>query len=128
MNEPSELDVTHAYSRQEIEVYLGGVEAQRSELEAAIAAARTRTKVASELERRLVALEQRVGRFFVEAQVQAGRRAISPPVFTDAPGIATAPGAAGRRPGAGDGVDGGANPSPPGSDSWAQSGGEAGDV
>src|SRR5580658_1916165 len=93
MTEPTELDVTRGYSRLEVEVYLREVETQRSELEAAIAAARTRAHEARELERRIVALEQRVGQWIVEAHVQASRRPETSQVFTDplGPVAATAP-------------------------------------
>ena len=90
MPEPTEPDVTHAYSRQEVEVYLHGVENQRAELEKAIETARARTRQATELEQRIVALEQRVGQWIVEAHVQSGRRAEAPPVFTDPPIVAAA--------------------------------------
>jgi hypothetical protein len=86
MTDPTELDVTRGYSRQEVEVYLREVETQRAELEAAIEAARARATHASELERRIVALEQRVGQWIVEAHVQASRRPETSQVFTDPPG------------------------------------------
>jgi hypothetical protein len=81
MTEPTDLDITPAYTRQAVDDYLQGVARQRSELEAAIAHARARAARASDLERRIAALERRVGEWIVGAHVNtAGQRV---PVFTE---------------------------------------------
>ena len=89
MTEPTDLEVTHAYSRQAVEEYLHGVEAQRRELEIAIAEARARTARATHVEKCIVDLEHRVGQLIVEAHVQPDKPADPPRVFTDAPVAAT---------------------------------------
>jgi hypothetical protein len=70
MTEPA-LSPRLAYTRQAVEEYLQGVEAQRRELEAAIADARARRQRATDLEKRILSLEQRIGAEFVTAHVRA---------------------------------------------------------
>jgi hypothetical protein len=91
MTEPSEFPVTHAYTRQAVEEYLEGVAAQRAELEAAIAHARTRTARASDLTRRIAALEHRVGEWIVTAHAGSGARQGAPAVSVDGPVVGLAP-------------------------------------
>jgi len=79
MPEPSNFEVTHAYTRRAVEEYLEGVEAQRRQLEAAIAHARARQTRARQLEERIAALENRVGESIVDAHVLAYERRGSVP-------------------------------------------------
>ena len=83
MTEPTDLEVTQAYSRQAVEEYLQGVEAQRGELEEAIAVARARTARATQVEKRILDLELRVGQLIVEAHVPSEHRPDESAVFTD---------------------------------------------
>jgi hypothetical protein len=84
MTEPTDLEATPAYSRQAVEEYLQRIEAERRELEEAIAVARDRTVRAMQMEKRILDLERRVGQLFVEAHVQEERQPTEVAVFTDA--------------------------------------------
>jgi hypothetical protein len=90
MTEPTDLEAT-AYSRQAVEEYLQRVEAQRRELEEAIAVARARTARATQMEKRILDLERRVGQLVVEAHAQAGNRPAQAAVFTDASAVSPPP-------------------------------------
>ena len=74
MTDPADLEVSHGYTRQAVEEYLQGVEVQRRELEEAIADARARASRAADIERRLTALEKKVGESIVAAHAQADAR------------------------------------------------------
>jgi len=82
MTEPTDFEVSHAYTRQAVEEYMAGVEAQRIELLAAIAHARARAARAVEVKQRIASLEHRVGEWIVTAHAQDDRRtdrAVTPP-------------------------------------------------
>jgi hypothetical protein len=72
MTEPSDLEVSHAYTRQAVEEYVKGVERQRVELQAAIEHARARTERAVDLRGRIDSLEHRIGESILTAHAQAG--------------------------------------------------------
>jgi hypothetical protein len=91
MTEPTDLEVTHAYSRQAVEEYLQAVEAQRRVLEEAIGEARARTARATQVEKRILDLELRVGQLVVEAHVQSEKRPDESAVFTDASAVSSPP-------------------------------------
>jgi hypothetical protein len=78
MTDSADLGSTPAYTRQAVEAYLKGVEAQRSELESAIAQARARTARALDLEQRIVLLERQIGERFVIAHARADPRFYEP--------------------------------------------------
>jgi DNA polymerase III delta prime subunit len=65
MTEQTDLEVTHAYTRRDVDEYLDAVAAQRSEIEAAIADAKARYARATDLEQRIATLEQRIGEWVV---------------------------------------------------------------
>jgi hypothetical protein len=72
MTEPSDLEVSHAYTRQAVEEYVKGVERQRVELQAAIEHARARTARAVDLKARIDSLEHRIGESILAAHAHAG--------------------------------------------------------
>jgi hypothetical protein len=74
MTEPSDREVSHAYTRQAVDEYLNGVERQRVELQAAIEQARARTAHATDLKGRIDSLEHRIGESILTAHAQAGAR------------------------------------------------------
>jgi hypothetical protein len=72
MTEPSDLEVSHAYTRQAVEEYVKGVERQRLELQAAIEQARARAAHAVGLKERIDSLEHRIGESILTAHAHAG--------------------------------------------------------
>jgi CHASE3 domain sensor protein len=74
MTEPTQLEASRAYTRRAVDVYLRDVEEQRRHLQVSIEEARARLARASDLEKRISALEHSVGESFVEAHARAETR------------------------------------------------------
>jgi hypothetical protein len=98
----ADLEVAHAYTRRDVDAYLDAVAAQRAEIEAAIADARDRYTRATELERRIATLEQRIGEWVVltvaltrrsPEAIANGVRLLASEAFTPGSAIPTPPSA-----------------------------------